>query len=195
LRQKRKRKTNAANKLKDTEIAITPSIYQFDIEFVKSYYLSYRMLETPHVVVGAAIATKVVNPALSIPLALGSHFLLEKIPHWNPHLNRETEKYGQPTKKSTQIVIADATTALVFGSFVAYQALPNTGHAIGILATCLASVLPDLIEAPYFFLHIRKEAIKKWIKFQKSLQADAPLSWGILTQLVVIAVGAWWIFG
>jgi len=47
------------------------------------------VLETPHVVVGAAIATKIANPFISLPLAFASHFLLEKVPHWNPHLNTE----------------------------------------------------------------------------------------------------------
>lgn len=152
------------------------------------------MLETPHVVVGAAIATKVVNPLLAIPLSLGSHFLLEKIPHWNPHLNTETIKYGAPTAQSTRIVVADATTALVFGSFIAYRALPNIPYALTILACCLAAALPDLVEAPYFFLHMRSEAIKKWIKFQKSIQVDAPISWGFIAQLVVIVVAVLWIF-
>ncbi|MFH1971517.1 MAG: hypothetical protein ABIJ05_04005, partial [Patescibacteria group bacterium] len=59
------------------------------------------MLETPHIIVGAAIASKITNPLLSIPISFVSHFVLEKVPHWNPHLNSETEKYGKPTKKST----------------------------------------------------------------------------------------------
>ena len=53
------------------------------------------MLETPHVIVGAAIAYKVVNPALALPLALGSHFILDITPHWNPHLSTETKKFGK----------------------------------------------------------------------------------------------------
>jgi hypothetical protein len=57
--------------------------------------LILNVLETPHVVVGAAIATKVANPALAIPLAFASHFVLEKIPHWNPHLNTELKKFGR----------------------------------------------------------------------------------------------------
>ena len=65
------------------------------------------MLETPHVIVGAAIATKVVNPALALPLAFGSHFILERVPHWNPHLNTEKNKFGKITVVSTKIVILD----------------------------------------------------------------------------------------
>src|SRR3990170_6793978 len=94
------------------------------------------VLETPHVIVGAAIATKVVHPALAIPLAFASHFVLEKVPHWNPHLNTETEKFGAPTKKSTTIVIIDASIALISGSYFAYQALPNTALALTIFFSC-----------------------------------------------------------
>jgi len=63
------------------------------------------VLETPHVVVAAAIAVNVANPALAIPLALGSHFVLEKVPHWNPHLNTELKKFGKVSAQSTNIVI------------------------------------------------------------------------------------------
>ena len=143
------------------------------------------MLETPHVFVGAAIAVAIPNPLIAIPLAFASHFILETVPHWNPHLNTETEKYGQPTKRSTIITVVDSTVALISGSFFAYQALPNTGHALTILAACFVSILPDLVEAPYFFLNFRKAIIKKWILWQKSIQVDTPPAIGLLTQLVI----------
>ena len=152
------------------------------------------VLETPHAIVGAAIATKVVHPALAIPLSFASHFILEKVPHWNPHLNTETEKYGRPTKRSTTIVIIDATVALVSGSYIAYRALPNTALAITILASCFFSVLPDIIEAPYFFLGVRNKAVKRWITFQKSLQVDTEVIPGLLTQLMIVGAAVWWTF-
>ena len=156
--------------------------------------INLTVLETPHVIVGAAIATKVVHPALAIPLAFASHFILERVPHWNPHLNTETEKYGAPTKRSTTIVILDASLALISGGYIAYRALPNTALAITILASCFVSVLPDLIEGPYFFLKVRNETIKRWIKFQKSIQVDTDIVPGLLTQLATIAAALWWLF-
>jgi len=151
------------------------------------------VLETPHVAVGAAIATKVVHPALAIPLAFGSHLLLEKVPHWNPHLNTEVKKYGKVTKNSTLIVAIDATLALLLGGFIAFKA-PSINHSITILAACLASVLPDLIEAPYFFLGFKTKFIKRWIKFQKSLQVDTDVIPGLLTQVITIIAALMWIF-
>ena len=152
------------------------------------------MLETPHVIVGAAIATKVVNPALAIPLAFASHFILEKVPHWNPHLNSETEKYGRPSKQSTYIVIADVAASLALGGYVASRALPDWGQTATILAACFAAVLPDILEGPYFFLNMRSEIIKKWIKFQKSIQVDIPIIPGLITQVITVLLAFWWIF-
>lgn len=151
------------------------------------------MLETPHALVGAAIAIKVGNPFLAIPISFLSHFALEKVPHWNPHLNTETQKFGAPTKTSTYIVIADSLLALTSGSFIALSSLPNTELALTILLSCFAAVLPDLIEAPYFFLKKRTSAIKKWISFQKSLQVDTSPIPGLATQLITIIAALWWI--
>ena len=151
------------------------------------------MLETPHVFVGAAIATMIPNPFIAIPLAFASHFVLEMVPHWNPHLNRETKKLGQPTRRSTVITAIDSTLAFASGSVIAYQALPNISQAILVLACSFASVLPDVMEGPYFFLKMRTNWVKKWISFQKSLQCDTTAFWGILTQLTIIAAVILWL--
>lgn len=151
------------------------------------------MLETPHVVVGAAIATKIPNPFIAIPLAFLSHFILEKVPHWNPHLNTETKKFGHPTQKSTNIVIVDCFLALTVGSLIAYNAMPNINHAVTILLSSFASVLPDLMEAPYFYLNMKQKFFKDWIAFQKSLQNDTTPFWGLLTQIVTIFATILWL--
>lgn len=151
------------------------------------------MLETPHALLGAAIAVKLGNPALSIPLAFASHFVLEKVPHWNPHLNYETDKYGKPTKESTIIVVIDSSLALILGSAIAFSQ-PSTLMIINVLLSSFAAVLPDLIEAPYFFLMVRNNKyIKKWIEFQKRLQINAPPFLGLLTQVLTVAATYLWI--
>lgn len=151
------------------------------------------MIETPHVIVGAAIATAVANPALALPLALGSHFVLDKIPHWNPHLYTETKKYGKPTGKSTLIVAADVSASLVVSLSVASLALPDKARVLTILAACFLAILPDIIEGPYFFLNIRPKLIERWINFQKAFQINTSFVPGILTQIVTVAASLWWI--
>lgn len=161
----------------------------------KKDIITLTVIETPHVIVGAAIATKVVNPALALPLALGSHFVLDKVPHWNPHLFTETQKYGKPTKKSNLIVAADVAASIMIGGYIAAQALPNTAHALTILACCLIAAAPDIVEGPYFYLNLKTKTLEKWIRFQRSFQINVDFLPGILTQITTVAATLWWILG
>lgn len=160
----------------------------------KKVIIVLTVIETPHVIVGAAIAIKVVNPALALPLALGSHFILDKVPHWNPHLFTETQKYGKPTRKSNLIVAADVAASIFVGGYIASQALPNTAQAVTILACCLISVAPDIVEGPYFYLNFKNKTIEKWIRFQRSFQNNVSFLPGILTQIITVAASLWWIY-
>jgi hypothetical protein len=153
------------------------------------------MLETPHVAVGAAIATAVANPALSLPLALGSHFLLDRIPHWNPHTYTETEKYGKLSKISLFIASTDTFLALVLGLSIAYSFNPNLQKMIIIITACFLSVLPDLIKSPFYLLKKRGKTLIKYIDLERSFQVETNLYLGMLVQSVVVLVSLWTIFG
>jgi len=139
--------------------------------------------------------TKIANPFISLPLAFASHFLLEKVPHWNPHLNTEKKKYGRISRKSTLLIILDSSLALILGTVIAFKKSGDLGQFAIIILACFLSVLPDLIEAPYFFLgrNQNSKLLEKWIRFQKLLQTDTSPFWGILNQLVTVAVAFWWI--
>lgn len=145
------------------------------------------MLETPHVAVGIALATKFPNPWIAIPLSLTSHFILDKIPHWNPHLYTETQKFDKPSLKSTIIATIDIASAFILGSAFAFNALPDHKMAILILASSFASVIPDVVKYPYYYFHVRHPLMIKWVNFERNLQVDTKSSfWGIITQAIVI---------
>lgn len=147
------------------------------------------MLESPHVAVAAVIAYKIPNPVVAIPLALASHFLLELVPHWNPHLNTEIKKFGKVSKFSTNVVIVDVLLAIVIGFFVAGKVIPDYSHFAVIIFSSFFGVLPDVIEGPYYFLGIKSNFIEKfWIPLQKSIQNDTSMVPGLITQLVTIGV-------
>ncbi len=151
------------------------------------------MLETPHVVVGAAIASKIPNPWIALPLAFASHFILDKVPHWNPHLNTELKKYGTVSLKSTWIIAIDVALSLIIGLSMATTKLPDTNHFWLILMGGLFGVLPDIIEGPYFFFGIKTKFIDKWIKFQKSIQVDTSIIPGLATQIATVLASLYWI--
>lgn len=151
------------------------------------------MLETPHVIVGAAIAVAIPNPFLAIPLAFLSHFALDMAPHWNPHISTELKKYGEVTQKSKNIIYVDLGLSAILGTLIASRALPDTGAFLTIGAAGFAGILPDVIEAPYFFLHWRNKFLDNWLKFQKSIQNDVPPVYGLVTQVITVLACFWWI--
>ncbi len=152
------------------------------------------MLETPHVALGAAIATKIPNPYIALPLALLSHFVLDRIPHWNPHFYTETKKYGKPTKQSTSLALVDSLAALGLGLAIAGRSLPDTGKFAIIVLCCLLAVLPDQIKTPFFFVKKTRDGwLKRWVNFERSLQVDTSFWPGIATQILVTAASIWWI--
>ena len=153
------------------------------------------MLETPHVILGAAIATKIGNPWIAIPLAFASHFFLDKVPHWNPHTYTETVKNGGPSKSTIKIAISDALLSLAVGLGIAYSALPNRALAMTIIACCLASVLPDVSKYPFFlFKNLRHGIYKKWVDYERKMQVQVEsVFWGIVPQVLIILAGFWWL--
>lgn len=151
------------------------------------------MLETPHVIIGAAIATKIGNPLLSIPLAFTSHFVLDMLPHWNPHINTE-KRNGGITMRSKVIIATDVIVSLVSGFAIALSAGQNLSHSIYIVAACFAAVLPDVIEGPYFFLGWKSNFVKNWLSFQKSIQVDTTPVVGSIVQIVTMLTAIWWIY-
>ncbi|KKU02931.1 MAG: hypothetical protein UX99_C0031G0009 [Candidatus Amesbacteria bacterium GW2011_GWB1_47_26] len=140
------------------------------------------MLELPHVLVGAAIATAIPDPRISLPLALLSHFVTDYIPHWNPHLNTELKTAGQISARSKIIILADAGAALMLGTYIAAA----SGNFVTIILACFLAVLPDVAEIPYYFLGMKIRWIEKLIAWQRTHQWNVSLFWGILCQLAVV---------
>lgn len=152
------------------------------------------MLELSHTIVGAAIAAKIGNPALALPLSLASHFALDLVPHWNPHLNTEIKKYGRLKKKTLYFIGLDVLASLIAGFFLAAQYKPDIYLMATVLLGGLMGVLPDLVESPHFLFNKRWEPIEKLIKFQKSIQNDAHPIIGISTQVIIVSAALWWFF-
>jgi len=151
------------------------------------------VLETPHVLVAAAIAVKITNPYLSLPLALGSHFILERVPHWNPHLNTEKKKFGKLTKSTFNIILIDSSLALILGTSIALKSSQNSLSFLIVMLACFLAAAPDLIEAPYYILNSKSQFIEsKWIPFKKSIQVDAKPFWGLLWQILISITAIYW---
>jgi hypothetical protein len=144
------------------------------------------MLLLPHTLFAASIVTLIPNPYLSWPLALISHFGLDfLVIHWNPHLYTEHSKNGKVSKKSLIVISSDALLSL---SFCFYILIFNWGNWQKILLFGIAiflAVLPDLVKIPYYFFHIKKGLLKKYVDFEHNHQSKEDFFWGLTTQVIV----------
>lgn len=155
---------------------------------------SRRMVELPHVLVGAAIAAKTGNPGLALPLAFASHFILDLVPHANPSIYTPI-KEGRPiARRIKQLIFIDCVLALVVGLGVATSFLPNTEKAIFVVLGAFLAVLPDVAEIPYYFMNFRHPLMVKYVEASHALQNNAPLIPGTITQIIVSLTALLWIF-
>jgi hypothetical protein len=145
------------------------------------------MLELPHSIVGATIAS-IIPPPFSFPIALASHFATDLVPHWNPHMSVEIKKTGRISHRTLTIIVMDSTLALIFGLLFAFHFLPNINQSLNVIFCCFFAVVPDLVEFPHFFLKKKIPPIEKLLDFQKRHQFNVSIFPGLISQTLVILV-------
>ncbi|MDO8551183.1 MAG: hypothetical protein Q7S03_00670 [bacterium] len=152
------------------------------------------MLELPHTIIGATIATKISNPLLSLPLVFLAHFITDFFPHWNSHIFTETQKTGKVSTRSKVLIMADTFLSLAFGLFFALKFWPDFGRAAIILFACFVATIPDTIEAPFYFLKSRNSVLVKYIKLHRKYQIHTSFGVGMTVQMIVLLVTLWILF-
>ncbi|HXK52659.1 hypothetical protein H6802_00510 [Candidatus Nomurabacteria bacterium] len=145
------------------------------------------MLLTPHTFVGVALATSLQNPFIAVPLSFAMHLLGDKVPHWDFYSNSTKEERVKGWRPLA--VMADLVTGVAVGLTFTYFVLwkqQNPDLALTIFLSGIASVLPDALEGPYIYMKSEPKLFSYMTKIQRRLQFQAPLPWGLLTQLLVI---------
>lgn len=163
---------------------------------VKLYHniLFLTVLELPHTIIGATIATKISNPMLSLPLAFLAHFITDFFPHWNSHIFTEVKKTGKVSNRSKALIVADTVLSLALGLFFALRFWPDLGRVVVILLACFIATVPDTIEAPFYFLKSRNGILVKYIKLHRKYQIHTSFAVGVTVQVIVTVVSLWIIF-
>ncbi len=149
------------------------------------------MTTTAHALVGAAIASKFPDPILAPCLAIASHFVMDTVPHW------DIGTHWRKRSKTETGLLAIAETLL--GITVAYFLFREKAQTWLLLATIIASVLPDWLEAPWYiffasrrthgpakraglFERITYEVYKQENRFH----TKAEFPFGVLTQIATV---------
>lgn len=145
------------------------------------------MTASGHAVVGAAIATLIPNPVVSLPVALVSHFVCDKVPHWDVMTDKNKTKTQILVQSTLDVLLG---FALVWAIFIFYL---QSSNPLIIFLGAFTAQLPDWLELPYFVFHkhypifYQNYRIQKWVHdvwFDSRLKAP----WGIVTQVVVCAI-------
>jgi len=152
------------------------------------------MLLTPHTLVGVAIATNISNPYIAIPIAFISHFLGDKVPHWDFYSNTKKEERVKGWRPLA--VMGDLAVGVAVG--VAYTTYflwvkQDLSLALVTFICGIASVLPDALSGLTIIGGKENKFLELLNKIQSKMQFQAPLPWGILTQVGVILISLYFI--
>lgn len=151
------------------------------------------MIATNHALTGAVIVLAVKQPALALPLAFLSHFILDAIPHFGIHEDQPIKRNGHWLFRS--VVIVDV--ALVIAALAAVPLLfGGTISGWWILLGMLAALSPDSVWIYRFLNEVRTKIAKphgrfarfhQWIQWsEKPWGLSVEFAWAI-TMLVLMS--------
>ena len=161
------------------------------------------MLLAPHILVGAAVAARTANPILGIVFAFLSHFILDRIPHWEysaePLRNIPAKGilYVAPILRRVALDITAGFIVLITAVAVSSHEIPFTAWALG----GFFGILPDGLS---FLFFIRKKGgrwgsiLKIFYLFHQKVHFDKkmglpPLRIGLSTQAIAILLALYFI--
>lgn len=151
------------------------------------------MFLTVHAAAGVAIGTFVPNVPLAFGLGLLSHFLLDRVPHYDPPMAPGTAKDGvlrHPVfRRFMAIAAVDLALAAMLTTVLA-KSLPHIAW-INLAAGAFGGVLPDLLFGLYRLTNNRWLAIyNRWHEANHVNPEKFPMPFvmGITTQLVTLVI-------
>lgn len=139
------------------------------------------MLSTTHALTGGFIATKIENPALSLPLILFVHYATDAIPHWD--FGTGLRKRGR--LKTALWGIAELIIALLSSWFIFQK---NHPFSFILWLGIFLSLVPDFLEAPALFLGLELPFLDKLSVVHHRFHRRCLLPLGLLPQIIIILI-------
>jgi len=161
------------------------------------------MLLAPHILVGAAVAISIPNPLLGLLLAFLSHFILDRIPHWEysveplRNISAKGLLYVAPILRRVAIDITTGVVLLIIAVTLSPDDIPFTAWAFG----GFFGILPDGLS---FLLFIRRKKgrwggilkafylVHQKVHFDKKMGLP-PLRISLSTQAIAILLALYFI--
>jgi len=141
------------------------------------------MLSIVHGPTGAFIASKIPNPLISIPLILASHYLEDRVPHWDVGQGLIHAKKSK-LKAFFEELIFDFPLSIAI-VYIFFQ----MGHPFNwqIWLGWFIGLLPDFLEFPYVFLNMKFFPIRELADFHGWVhRSTKSFFWGVLPQISIL---------
>ena len=136
------------------------------------------MLTTPHAVTGALIGALLPHPLLAIPLAIGSHFVLDSIPHW-----QETLAPYIPTRKTYIRIPFDIGLAIALTVLIAHW------HPKAVASIWLGAVFANAPDSAVVIMpRLKVGVVKQFWDWHCKIQRETSSLWGVATQIVCVGM-------
>ena len=138
------------------------------------------MTATAHALIGASIASRIINPIIGIPLAIISHFAADLVPHWDAGTNHK--------QKSAIRLKLEATVDVLVGFALVFLIFRSSVEPVYLFTMVIAAQLPDWLEAPasMFGFKVPPFSWLDWLGHK--LQSRMQLPWGLVTQIVIVGM-------
>ncbi|MBU4204673.1 hypothetical protein KKE19_01885 [Patescibacteria group bacterium] len=147
------------------------------------------MIFIVHLIIGAAIASKIKFLPLVILLALLSHYFLDSLPHAEYSIKNIKEKKWNKSKLDFLKLTLDLTAGLIIILIVYFTVKIN--HTI-LFAACFFAVLPDILVV-FNWMFPNNDLLKKHFNFHHRIHfpedKKIPAREKLIIELLVVLLG------
>lgn len=152
---------------------------------ISLFYHKFNMILTPHLLLGAAIGSKISNPFLALPMAVLSHYFLDSLPQKEYSIRNIQERRWNKALPDFLKVFSD-----IFIGISLIVLFSDNSPAM--LASAFLAILPDGITLLGRIFSQNKLIILHQ-KFHQAVNnicdsenTKIPAFWGILSQVMVV---------
>ncbi len=138
------------------------------------------MVLTSHILAGAAVAAKIQNPLIGLPLAFFSHFLLDALPH------REYS-ISDPKSKNFPRSVGKILIDLSLGLGLAVSAAPDEINFPYLAGAITLAVLPDFFQLLTLIKPRCLEKFNRWHCDVVHIKPKPQKIWGWIFQILFSA--------
>lgn len=149
------------------------------------------MILTPHMLVGAAIASRIHNLWIILILGIILHFLADALPHWQ----YEKDPDNLPSEKIPFFVFK-VSLDLVLGSIIIWWLLGSSPLRFYAFFGAFVSLLPDGFTLLNILSHQKLGILNKFHSFHKKVNIfenkNSPI-WGVIVEVLIVVLSIYFI--